>query len=136
MLKVITRDIILIAILVVVLFLFYKSCKPSKYDDEIKDLNAEISNIQKERDSLARNIKNLEVTAQVFRDSIVAENIRIKKTDSQLVTAQGVLMRSKQNAVIIYKNYTNDNAMLTDFINHPVKKTGDSLLQDLQKIFN
>ena len=130
-------NIILIVVAVLLIVLYFRCNNgPSKDKQLIEQLNTQIKDIQRERDSLAANIRNLEVKAKTYQDSIRMAEAVIRSIDTQLVTNENKLRAAKQSVKVIYRSYTDDRQKLEEMLQHPVKKEGDSLLVALEKLFN
>lgn len=131
------KSVLLIALYAIILTLVIMwYFKGSKYKAENIALKNDISNIQKQRDSLASE-----------RDSLKANYANLSKTNDQLyqqyhaADSESVKLQQQLNLSLnsLNKLTTNMNAVNKN-INyvelHPVKRQGDDLLNSLNKINN
>ena len=131
------KNILLLCLLgLVIVFVGMWYFKPSNTKDDNKALQNEIDQIQKQRDSLANDIKIREGQALILQDSIRNGERRIASIDSMLQNADARLAIANKNVKDASDYYNILLKKLANLQANPGNRQGDALIRSLKEKLN
>lgn len=123
----------IVLMIIVYIFMFNGS---DKYKKENKILKEEVKVIQKQRDSINNEIQGLKKSYVLLEEQRKNKEDEILKIDSKLRNIEDNLYNQLKSLSDIKGDVSKINVTLKNRIDNPIKRTGDSLLNSLDKKLN
>lgn len=124
-------SLLFLFVLLAIFFALWYSKSPDNLAAN-KALQLEINKIQKQRDSLASDIKILEEKQFLLQDSIKNREAKIADITLKLKENEIKLDQANKNIQLAAANYNAILRKLTEAQKHPSLKEGDALLESLK----